>query len=140
MGNKVLSINLVKVRMLLENICDGFDTACSNKKSLLTTKIKVLFLLNEQEKISPSIIINKVGVAKSNLAILANGMIAEGLIEKLADTFDKRVIYYKITKKGKELLDKELENIGGLVCDCGVGGDVCNRLNKPLQEIINILG
>lgn len=140
MENKGLSSKLVKVRMLLENLCDGFDSSCSNKKSLLTTKIKMLHLLEEADKISPSFIINKLGIAKSNLAILANRMINEGLIEKSVDETDKRVIYYKITKKGNERLKKELENINKQVCDCSVNGNKCKRLNKALEEIIKVLG
>ena len=104
MEKRGLAFNLVTTRMLLDNLCDGFDTSCSSKKSLLTTKIKMLHLLNLEGKLSPSLIICKLGIAKSNLAILASGMIVEGLIEKIEDSFDKRVIYYAITSEGKIIL------------------------------------
>lgn len=139
MKNEGLASNLITVRMLLENLCDGFDSSCSSKNSLLTTKIKMLHLLDKEEKISPSLIINKVGIAKSNLAILARNMISEGLIEKLNDSFDKRVIYYKITAKGKQELEEAYNTIDHQVCDCRSGGDRCQALNPKLQEIINIL-
>ena len=139
MEKKSLAFNLVTARMLLENLCDGFDTACSSKKSLLTSKIKMLHLLNLEDKLSPSIIICKLGIAKSNLAILASGMIEEGLIEKIEDTFDKRVIYYSITKKGTELLQNSLEIIDEQVCSCNKNANKCKILNRKLEELIKLL-
>ncbi|MGD9901653.1 MAG: hypothetical protein AB7S44_03865 [Spirochaetales bacterium] len=140
MEKKTLADNLVTVRMLLENICDGFDVACNSKKNLLTSKVKMLHLLNQSGKLSPSLIICKLGVAKSNLAILASGMIRENLITKLEDEFDKRVIYYQITPKGKELLDVSLKTIDAQICDCSMNAGKCKVLNKKLEEIIKILG
>jgi|AntRauTorcE11897_2_1112592.scaffolds.fasta_scaffold00095_50 DNA-binding MarR family transcriptional regulator len=139
MDKKNLAFNLVTARMLLENLCDGFDTSCSSKKSLLTTKIKMLHLLNLEGRLSPSLIICKLGVAKSNLAILASTMIKEGLIEKVEDTFDKRVIYYNITQKGQELLNNSLQVINEQVCDCALASDKCKKLNKKLDEVIKLL-
>jgi DNA-binding MarR family transcriptional regulator len=140
MDKKSIAGNLVTVRMKLENICDGFDAVCSSKKSLLTTRIKMLHLLSREGKLSPSIIISKIGVAKSNLAILAKGMIKDDLIEKIEDEFDRRVIYYNVTKAGKQLLDDSLKTINAQVCSCSLTNDKCKKLNKKLEEIIKILG
>ena len=139
MEKKTLADNLVTVRMMLENICDGFDSTCNNKKALLTSKVKMLHLLNQTGKLSPSIIICKLGIAKSNLAILANGMLKDGLIEKLEDTFDKRVIYYNIAESGKELLQNSLKVIDAQVCNRSMNAGKCKLLNKKLEEIIRII-
>ena len=139
MEKKSLAFNLVTARMLLENLCDGFDARCNSKKNLLTSKIKMLHLLNLEEKISPSLIICKIGIAKSNLAILASGMIKDGLITKIEDTFDKRVIYYSITEKGKELLEQSLQKIDDQVCSCTKNAGKCKTLNKKLEELIKLL-
>ncbi|PKK95849.1 MAG: hypothetical protein CVV59_01600 [Tenericutes bacterium HGW-Tenericutes-4] len=139
MDKKGLAFNLVTIRMLLENLCDGFDVTCNNKKNLLTSKIKMLHLLNLEEKISPSLIICKLGIAKSNLAILAANMIEEGLIEKIEDTFDKRVIYYSITKAGKSLLEESFNAIDEQVCSCQKNAGKCKVINKKLEELIKLL-
>lgn len=139
MEKKNLASNLVSARMLLENLCDGFDTTCANKKNLLTTKIKMLHLLVLQGKLSPSVIICKLGVAKSNLAILAGGMLEEGLIERIEDSFDKRVIYYSITAAGKELLAQSLKKIDAQICSCSLNTSKCKLLNRKLEELIKLL-
>ena len=140
MEKRGLAFNLVTTRMLLDNLCDGFDTSCSSKKSLLTTKIKMLHLLNLEGKLSPSLIICKLGIAKSNLAILASGMINEGLIEKIEDSFDKRVIYYAISESGKTLLKDSLKAIDTQVCGCSMNTNKCKILNRKLEEVIKLLG
>jgi len=139
MEKRGLAFNLVTARMLLENLCDGFDVSCNNKKSLLTSKIKMLHLLNLEDKISPSLIICKLGIAKSNLAILATSMIEEGLITKIEDTFDRRVIYYSITEAGKQLLTESLSIIDAQVCNCSKNTNKCKQINKKLEELIKLL-
>lgn len=139
MEKKNLAFNLVTARMLLENLCDGFDTSCNSKKSLLTTKIKMLHLLNLSGQLSPSLIICRLGIAKSNLAILASGMIEESLIKKIEDSFDKRVIYYAITTEGKAKLQEALKTIDSQVCSCTLNQNKCKLLNRKLEEIIKIL-
>jgi DNA-binding MarR family transcriptional regulator len=140
MDKKSLAFNLVTLRMLIENLCDGFDVSCNSKKNLLTSKIKMLHLLNLEEKISPSLIICKLGIAKSNLAILASGMLKEGLIERIEDTFDKRVIYYSITQKGKDLLEESFQAIDEQVCTCQKNAGKCKAINKKIEELIKLLG
>jgi len=139
MEKRGLAFNLVTARMLLENLCDGFDVTCNSKKSLLTSKIKMLHLLNLEDKISPSLIICKLGIAKSNLAILATSMIEEGLITKIEDTFDRRVIYYSITEEGKKLLNESLSIIDAQVCNCSKNINKCKQINKKLEELIKLL-
>ena len=134
-----MAFNLVTTRMMLDNLCDGFDASCSNKKNLLTTKIKLLHVLNLEGKLSPSLIISKLGIAKSNLAILASGMIGEGLIEKIEDSFDKRVIYYAISESGNTLLKDSLKTIDEQVCSCSMNANKCKLLNRKLEEIIRLL-
>ncbi len=106
MENIKLQKQLISLRILLHKLCDGFDTKDFNKKSVLTMKYKLLFLLNEEEECSPSVIINKLCIAKSNLALLCKGLLEEGLITSRKNDEDKRNITYKITTRGqKELND-----------------------------------
>lgn len=98
--------NIVSVCTRLENLCEGFDV--DSKSTLISSKFKVMLALSEQDKISPSMLIDKLGLAKSNLALLCKSMITEGLIEKHKDDFDSRVIFYTLTDFGKQKLNATL--------------------------------
>lgn len=100
---------IVNVCTRLENLCEGFDV--DSKSALISSKFKVLLALNEQNNVSPSMLIDKLGLAKSNLALLCKSMIAEGLIEKRKDEFDNRVIFYTLTTQGKQVLDGSLNTM-----------------------------
>ena len=139
MNKKDLASNLVDVRILLENFCDGFDSSCNSKNNVLTTKVKILQILKRDSKQSPKQLINKLGLAKSNLAILAKNLLDEGVIKKEKDDNDKRVIYYYITDKGFNHLQKSLDNIESQICGCKLPNDKCKKLNKKLEDIIKIL-
>ena len=49
-----------------------------------------------------------IGLAKSNLAILCNSLVKDGLIQKTKDEFDSRSIFYNITESGSQFLNSVL--------------------------------
>ena len=98
--DKIKKVLALAVR--LENLCEGFDA--TTKSATLTSKIKVLLELSKAESVTPATLQVKVGLAKSNLAILCNKLIDEKLIDKKRDEFDGREISYSLTKNGEEEL------------------------------------
>ncbi|MGN1221819.1 MAG: MarR family winged helix-turn-helix transcriptional regulator [Christensenellales bacterium] len=99
----------------LEVLCEGFDDL--NKTAVLTSKVKVLLEVSNQNNVSPNKLKTKVGLAKSNLTLLCNSLVKDGLITKNRDEFDNRAIFYNITEKGKDylnvILDKMKKNFEG---------------------------
>ena len=95
--------DVLALTMRLENLCEGFDE--TNKTATLTSKIKILLVLSKASRVTPSNLKQKIGLAKSNLAILCNKLIDEKLITKTRDTFDTREITYSITEDGKKVLN-----------------------------------
>ena len=87
-------------------LCEGFDEV--NKNAVMTAKFKVLLVLSQEEKVAPAVLKQVVGLAKSNVALLCNKLLDEGLIEKYKDSFDNRAIYYSITNLGLAELNKNL--------------------------------
>ncbi|MGN1213235.1 MAG: MarR family winged helix-turn-helix transcriptional regulator [Christensenellales bacterium] len=87
----------------LEVLCEGFDEL--NKTAVITSKVKVLLEVSNQKDVSPNKLKTKVGLAKSNLTLLCNSLVKDGLITKNKDEFDNRAIYYNITEKGKNYLN-----------------------------------
>ena len=90
----------------LQNLCEGFDE--TNKSAVFSAKIKILLEISSSENATPSFLKSQVGLAKSNIAIMCNKLIKEGLIEKNKDSFDTREITYKMTEKGDEYLNNFL--------------------------------
>ncbi|MBO7508501.1 MAG: winged helix-turn-helix transcriptional regulator, partial [Clostridia bacterium] len=60
---------------------------------------------SRSQKTTPSVIQENVGLAKSNITILCNNLIKEGLMTKTRDEFDTREIYFQLTESGKKCLD-----------------------------------
>lgn len=97
-----LQQQLLDLRIKLEELCDGFDKTNNSKKCQLTLRIRFLFVLSQNEILSPNHFIKRLGIAKSNLTLLCKGLCNEGVIEKTKNDADKRGIYYKITDKGRD--------------------------------------
>ena len=90
MSNMTLERLIIALRMELEKICDGFDSEDGNKKSNLTLKMRMLFLLSTHGELTPNSLISSLGLAKSNLTILCRSLLEEGLIEVKKSETDKQ--------------------------------------------------
>lgn len=106
MENNEIVKNIIKVSTKLQNLCEGFDI--DSKSTLISSKIKILLFVQEQKRVSPSMLIDKVGLAKSNLALLCKNLVKEELIASQKDQFDSRVVFYSLTEKGNEYLNESL--------------------------------
>ena len=103
-----LARKILEIKSLSQTICN------ISKNESTNTQIKVLYFVDEYSSISPQILISKLGIVKSNLALITKKMIQEGLIESKKGLNDKRSIFYTITPKGKEQLDLYLSELNKL--------------------------
>ena len=90
---------LLEIKSLSQTICN------ITKNETTNTQIKVLYFVDEYSSISPQILISKLGIVKSNLALITKKMIEDDLIVSKKCLSDKRAIFYSITPKGKRMLD-----------------------------------
>ena len=139
MGNVSLERLLIRLRLELEKLCDGFDKDDANKKSNLTLKMKVLFVLSDCGELSPNYIISTLGIAKSNLTILCRSMLEEGIIASRKSETDKRNITYIITSKGEKQLKNylnqvKLDNVKLFKTDKQIAS-----LQKKVLEVLKLL-
>ena len=65
-----------------------------------------LLMLKERGELSISEIGNQIGMKKQNMTYLTNKLVEEGLIKRLHDMSDRRVIKITLTPKGNEYLDQ----------------------------------
>ena len=100
-SDKIKSVLSLVVR--LQNLCEGFDE--TNKSAVLTSKIKILLELSKRQFVSPNVLSEKLGLAKSNITLYCNALVKDELIRKKKDEIDSREISFYITSKGREELN-----------------------------------
>ena len=139
MNNLTLEQLMIVLRLELEKITDGFDAEDANKKSNLTLKMKTLFLLSLHKELTPTMLIENLGLAKSNLTILCRSLLEEGLVTVRKSETDKRTITYILTNKGEKQLKNylnqiKIDNINLFKSEKGV-----KSLEKKIGEILKLL-
>ena len=95
------SSSIIEIKLLCDRLVEG------NKEnfSLFTVKYQVLYLIKSNGKVTPSELVHKLNMAKSNIALLAKKMINEGLINSIKEEDNKKQIYYVLTDKGERETD-----------------------------------
>lgn len=136
MKNVKLQEQLIELRILLQSICDGFDVENLNKKSSLTMRMKILYALSKTDRCCPSVLIKKLGIAKSNLALLCKKMCDDGVIKAVKSEQDKRNIYYSITEKGLGELN---EFYSAMAEDVKLTDRETRVMEKKFSEIIEFI-
>ncbi len=104
-----LSEKLVQLRIATRGatMCESLN---GKQKNTLSLKTKILFLIRDKG-LPPVDIMTILHLAKTNLALLTGEMAKDGLITKEKQAYDKRIVYYSITDKGKKYLEARLDII-----------------------------
>ena len=89
---------LLEIEALTENL-----TKHIANNNLL--KFKMLYFISQYENLSVSMIIDKLGLKKSNFALMAKDLEAQGLATSRQGEIDKRCRMMSLTAKGKAELD-----------------------------------
>lgn len=134
-----LAKQITELRIVLQDITDSFSVDSANKNAKLTTERRVLFVLNNNQKVKPITLITKLGIAKSNLALLCKSMIDQGLISCTRDENDKRNIYYEITAKGMAELNQYIDSISSDVGAILENEEEAKQIEDKLDEILTFL-
>lgn len=134
-----LAKQITELRIMLQNITDGFSVDSANKNAKLTMERRVLFVLNNNKKVKPITLITKLGIAKSNLALLCKSMIDGGFITCEKDETDKRNIYYEITAKGVAELNQYIDSISNDVGSICENEKEAKEISKKLDDVIEFL-
>lgn len=132
-----LQAKIVELRIMLQNLCDGFSLDEANKKNMLSMDKKVLFMLSSNKDCAPSVLIETLGVAKSNLALLCKSMVNEGTISVSKSETDKRNVFYNITELGKTKLNEFYLNLEKETTK-GLTEKEQKLAEKKLEELIEI--
>ena len=107
--------NLLKLAIDLQNFCESSDNKELNK-NILSIKFKILLLIQEYGKVSPSTLVEQLKIAKSNIALFCKQLLIEQYIVSKQDEFDHRIIYYCLTKKGDKYVCSFLNLLNNHIC------------------------
>ena len=95
---------ILEIEALTENITKHFA-----ENNLL--RIKILYFISQYQTLSVGMIIDKLGIKKSNFALMTRELEKEGLIYSKQGEIDKRCRMLFLTEKGKEELGKYIKNL-----------------------------
>ena len=121
---------ILEIEALTENLTKHFAS-----NNLL--KVKVMYFISQYENLSVSMIIEKLGLKKSNFALMTKELENEGLIFTKHGEIDKRCRLMSLTEKGKKELSSYMENLNNFFADAGANIEssvetLCNYLNKKI--------
>ncbi len=85
----------------LEALSENLLKSKSNSGLL---RLKVLYMAELYENLSVSMIIEKLGIKKSNFALMTTALVKEGVIQLKATEIDRRCRGICLTQKGKDEL------------------------------------
>ena len=95
---------LIEIEALLENITKHFA-----KNNLL--RVEFLYFVSVYQNLSVGMIISKLGVKKSNFALLSKKLEEEGVVSVKHGEFDRRNRMLYLTEKGRKELDTYLNEL-----------------------------
>ena len=72
--------------------------------------MQVLFLI-EDGFVTPKLIMQKMGILKTNLSLICSKLIANGYLSKMESNDNKKLVAYCLTTKGKHVLNKKINEM-----------------------------
>lgn len=113
---------ILEIEALTENLTKHF----ANNNLL---RIKVLYFISQYENLSVSMIIDKLGLKKSNFALMTKALEKEKLVVSKQGEIDKRCRMMFLTEKGKAELDSFMQSLNAFF----------NETNAEVDKSLEIL-
>ena len=132
--------NIFGVLPLLRKRLLHMDTIQS-EHGIPLSHVQVLSMLNETGSMSVSEISRRLGIAKPNITPLVDRLIEVGLVDRIRDTVDRRVVNVVILPAGQETLKAIRATIVEQVQEWGqnVSPDDFQDLSDALSTITRVL-
>lgn len=105
------------------DVLENLD-ACLARHDLLQGRWWVLILLMREENLaaSPSVLADKAGVTRATMTGLLDSLERTGLIERIPNPDDRRMLNVRLTEKGQQRLDDVMP-------------DYYSRVSKVMEEL-----
>jgi DNA-binding MarR family transcriptional regulator len=103
-------------------------------KNVSYVQVRILFALNKEKQISMSALGKKLEMQKPNVTSFVDKLIEEGLVERIYQEDDRRVIMISLTDKGTDYIENYLQYTKGIIRD-----RIGQLEDKDLEILQNIL-
>lgn len=127
--NNSFAKSIIELKLASDRIAEGKGDGAG----VFTVKYQLLYLIATNGETSPQELIYQLNMAKSNLALIAKKMIADGLIVRKKEPGNKKQIYYVITDKGLKELNVKMEAIENLYSS--ESKEMLKHLNKTIESL-----
>lgn len=117
---------ILEIEALTENLTKHFA-----KNNLL--KMKVLYFISVYENLSVSMIIDKLGIKKSNFALMTKELEKNGLVTSKQGEIDKRCRMMNLTEKGKTELSAYMKDLSNFF------GETASEVESALETLSTFL-
>lgn len=119
----------------------GHIEAMQGEHGMPLSHIQVLTMLNDTGILSVSEISKQLAIAKPNITPLIDRLIEEGLVERIRDTQDRRVVNISILDAGRKRLSAIRGNISKQALAWGetISSADLKELSEALQSLSRIL-
>ena len=106
-----------------------------------TGQVAVLLILNKVGKSPMSELGKFLLVSKPNITFLVDHLVEDGLVKRVPDESDRRVIYVHLTDKGKQFVQRKKEQALAMITDkLSTLEDLdLDDLSKSLDKVIAVL-
>lgn len=120
----------IEIESLIENLM-------KSRRNGGVLRMKVLLFCSIYENLSVSMIIEKLGIKKTNFALMTSSLEKEGCIKVTQSNMDRRCHQIELTSKGREELNQYLNDV-----ESGLGASpievdnaleiICKYLNRVI--------
>lgn len=110
-----------------------------DEKGLTYTQYLVLLVLWEYNTMSVSAIAQKLDLDSASLTPILKRLETAGILQRLRNKSDERVVEIKLTEKGNALQDEVAEIQKGVACKTGLSTSEFNQLKKTLHELVRVM-
>lgn len=110
-----------------------------DEKGLTYTQYLVLLVLWEYNTMSVSGIAQKLDLDSASLTPILKRLETAGILQRLRNKSDERVVEIKLTEKGYALQDEVAEIQKGVACKTGLSTPEFNQLKKTLHELVRVM-
>ncbi|OYY95713.1 MAG: MarR family transcriptional regulator, partial [Methylophilales bacterium 16-45-7] len=108
-------------------------------KGLTYTQYLVLLVLWENDCMSVSAIAQKLDLDSASLTPILKRLETAGILQRLRNKSDERVVEIKLTEKGNLLQDEIAGIQKGVACKTGLATQEFNQLKKTLHELVRVM-
>ena len=116
------ALKLAELQALSENFIRSVN------KEQTSVKFKVLLFLKIYGVCSPKILIKKIGIIKTNLALTLKQLMTQGFVTASVNPTDARSREFCLTQEGEKEVEKVLNEIENIIC-----------ISDKLKELDNAL-